>query len=248
MPGRYLGVRVHLNTVLLNGVHYTCGMSRSGDTTGYVRNTRDDVVAAALDILDRQGLPDLTMRHLATALGIQPSGLYWHFPSKQALLAAVSDQIIARARAVDATGRGWQHRVQAEAETLRDALLAVRDGAEVVSSTLALGLGGQALCQRLASAIDAGGFDEETSQLAATTMVHFIVGHAFHEQQRAQAESLGAVAHERTSGRKDLAEVAGRPAAFDFGIALLIAGLEAPRNAPRSCTCATEYVGNISLS
>jgi TetR/AcrR family tetracycline transcriptional repressor len=201
-------------------------MSRSENTTGYVRNTRDGVVAAALNILDQQGLPDLTMRHLAATLGIQPSGLYWHFPNKQALLAAISDRIIAGARTVDANGRGWQHRVQAEAAALRDALLAFKDGAEVVSSTLALGLGAEELHRRLASAIDAGGFDEETSKLAAATMIHFIVGHAFHEQQRIQADNLGVVGHERTLDREDPAQVAGRPDAFDFGIALLIAGLE----------------------
>lgn len=198
-------------------------MSRPENTVGYLRNTRDDVIAAALAILDQQGLPDLTMRHLAATLGIQPSGLYWHFPNKQALLAAVSDRIIAGARTVDATGCGWQHRVQAEAAALRDALLAVKDGAEVVFSTLALGLGAKALQQRLVAAIGAGGFDEQTSELAATTMVHFIVGHAFHEQQRIQADSLGAVAHDE---QEDAAEVAGRPAAFGFGITLLLAGLE----------------------
>ena len=49
----------------------------------------------ALQLLDEYGLPDLTMRNLATALGIQPSALYWHFPNKQALLAAVSAKILA---------------------------------------------------------------------------------------------------------------------------------------------------------
>ncbi|MFD0787128.1 TetR family transcriptional regulator, partial [Micromonospora azadirachtae] len=90
-------------------------MPRPENTAAYARNSRDDVIEAALGILDQQGLPDLTMRHLAATLGIQPSGLYWHFPNKQALLAAVSDRIIAGARAVDATGRSWQQRVQAEA-------------------------------------------------------------------------------------------------------------------------------------
>ncbi|TDC29070.1 TetR family transcriptional regulator [Micromonospora sp. 15K316] len=204
-------------------------MPRQESTAAYARNSRDDVVEAALGILDQQGLPDLTMRHLAATLGIQPSGLYWHFPNKQALLAAVSDRIIAGARTVDTTGRSWQHRVRAEAGALRDALLAFKDGAEVVSSTLALGLGAEGLQRRLAGAIDAGGFDEETSELAAATMVHFIVGHAFHEQQRIQADSLGAVAHAHALDRKDPTEAAGRPEAFDFGVTLLIAGLEMRR-------------------
>ncbi|RKN15009.1 TetR family transcriptional regulator [Micromonospora musae] len=204
-------------------------MSRPENSAGYARNTRDDVVEAALGILDQQGLPDLTMRHLAATLGIQPSGLYWHFPNKQALLAAVSDRIIAGARNVDADGRGWQERVRAEAAALRDALLAFKDGAEVVSSTLALGLGAEELQRRLTDAIDAGGFDRETSELAAATMVHFIVGHAFHEQQRIQADSLGAVAREHALDRVDPADAPVRPRAFEFGVTLLIAGLERRR-------------------
>ena len=54
----------------------------------------DDVVTAALDILDRQGLPDLTMRRVASALDVQASALYWHFPNKQTLLAALADRIV----------------------------------------------------------------------------------------------------------------------------------------------------------
>ncbi|MEV6371310.1 TetR/AcrR family transcriptional regulator C-terminal domain-containing protein [Micromonospora musae] len=204
-------------------------MSRPENSAGYARNTRDDVVEAALGILDQQGLPDLTMRHLAATLGIQPSGLYWHFPNKQALLAAVSDRIIAGARSVEADGRGWQERVRAEAAALRDALLAFKDGAEVVSSTLALGLGAEELQRRLIDAIDAGGFERETSELAAATMVHFIVGHAFHEQQRIQADSLGAVACEHALDRVDPADAPVRPRAFEFGVTLLIAGLERRR-------------------
>jgi TetR/AcrR family transcriptional regulator, tetracycline repressor protein len=221
VPPRGFLNSVHLNTVLLNGVHYSDGVPRS-ESAGYVRNSREDVVSAALRILDQQGLPDLTMRHLANTLDVQPSALYWHFPNKQSLLAAVSDRIVAGARPVTTRG-DWRGRVRAEAVALHDALLAYKDGAEVVSSTLALGLGAAELQHRLAGAISVGGFDRETTDLAAETLVHFIVGHAFHWQQRLQADSLGAVADQHTLDRED----ATGPQAFDFGIGLLVDGLEA---------------------
>lgn len=202
------------------------------ESAGYVRNSRDDVVSAALRILDQQGLPDLTMRHLANTLDVQPSALYWHFPNKQSLLAAVSDRIIAGARPVAATG-DWRQRLRAEAEALQDALLAYKDGAEVVSSTLALGLGAEELQRRLAGAVGFGGYDQETAELAAETMVHFIVGHAFHRQQRIQADSLGAVAGKHALDREDPADRRRDPEAFDFGIALLVAGLEAQTSGAR---------------
>jgi AcrR family transcriptional regulator len=201
-------------------------MPRS-ESAGHVRNSRDDVVAAALQILDRQGLPDLTMRHIATTLGVQPSALYWHFPNKQSLLAAVSDRIIAAARPVGTATGDWRARVRAEAAALHDALLAFKDGAEVVSSTLALGLGADGLQRRLAGAIDAGGFDRQTAALSAEAMVHFIVGHAFHRQQRIQADSLGAVADAHSLDRENPADHRRAPQTFDLGITLLVAGLDA---------------------
>ncbi|GIF65879.1 TetR family transcriptional regulator [Asanoa ishikariensis] len=201
-------------------------MPRS-DSSGYVRNSRDDVVSAALGILDQQGLPDLTMRHLATSLGVAPSALYWHFPNKQSLLAAVSDRIIAGARSAQAAPGDWRSAVRAEAAALHDALLAFKDGAEVVSSTLALGLGAEDLQRRLAVALGDGGFDDRTVALAAETMVHFVVGHAFHRQQRMQADSLGAVAERHSLDHENPTDQPHEPQAFDFGIALLVDGLEA---------------------
>ncbi|GIF72963.1 TetR family transcriptional regulator [Asanoa siamensis] len=206
-------------------------MPRS-DSSGHVRNSRDDVVAAALEILDRQGLPDLTMRHLAATLEVAPSALYWHFPNKQSLLAAVSDRIIAGARPAGPRARAddWRAAVRAEAGALHDALLAYKDGAEVVSSTLALGLGAEALQDRLVAALGSGGFDERTTSLAAETMVHFIVGHAFHRQQRIQADTLGAVAGAHSVDNEN--PVAREPQAFDLGITLLVAGLDAQVRRP----------------
>ncbi|GAA1872069.1 TetR family transcriptional regulator BioQ [Asanoa iriomotensis] len=183
-------------------------------------------MAAAMEILDQQGLPDLTMRHLANTLGVAPSALYWHFPNKQTLLAAVSDRIVAGARPAGASG-DWRAAVRAEAASLHDALLSFKDGAEVVSSTLALGLGAADLQRRLAAAIGGGGFDARTTGLAAETMVHFIVGHAFHRQQRMQADSLGAVAAEHSLDHSDPADHTPEPQAFDLGITLLVAGLDA---------------------
>src|SRR4051812_46795577 len=87
---------VHLNGVHLNDVHYTETMAamETGNPR-QARHSRDDVVEAALRILDDYGLPDLTMRRLAASLDVQPSALYWHFPNKQALLAELADRIVA---------------------------------------------------------------------------------------------------------------------------------------------------------
>lgn len=200
-------------------------MDNPEDTgTRVIRHTRADVTQAALSVLDELGLPDLTMRRLASELNVQPSALYWHFPNKQTLLAAVSDSILTQMRTVPPTP-DWRDDVHAEARSLRDALLAYRDGAEVVSSTLALGLGGDQAEDRLAAAVSRGGFDDRTSAAAARAVLHFILGHVSREQQHLQASSLGAT-HE-PDGPVDDDSAGG----FEFGITLLTGGLEVLRGA-----------------
>ncbi len=179
------------------------------------RHSAQDVVAAALRILDDQGLAELTMRRLAGELDVQPSALYWHFPNKQTLLATVSDRIVERA--ARPTSGQWREATAQQAASIRDALLAYRDGAEVVSSSLALGLGGGQALELLTAAIALGEFDDETCRLAAEAMLHFVLGHVSHEQQRLQADSLGVVGDSGLDSRG--------ADSFTFGLSLLIGGL-----------------------
>ena len=120
------------------------------------------------------------MRRLATELDVQPSALYWHFASKQQLLAAVADRILA------AVGDPDPHTpLEDAAHAILDALLAYRDGAEVVMSTYALRLG----ARRGQDALLASLGDES----AADALFEFILGHATLLQQRMHAQSIGAV-------------------------------------------------------
>jgi AcrR family transcriptional regulator len=179
------------------------------------------------------------MRRLAAALDVQPSALYWHFANKQTLLADLANRIVARAVTADAGTRAgeegepdrlpadWRGVVRREAAALRDALLAYRDGAEVVSSTLALGLGSTLALDRLAGAVSRGGFDDGTARRAGTALLHFVLGHVSHEQQRLQYDSLGVLAAAPDASPLEEDDPA---AAFAFGVGLLVDGLEFSRS------------------
>jgi TetR/AcrR family tetracycline transcriptional repressor len=183
------------------------------------RHTRHDVLAAALALLEDHGLTELTMRRLAAQLGVQPSALYWHVPNKQQLLAELADRIVARTGDA-APGADWRTVVLDVARRLRGALLSCRDGAEVVSSSLALGLGGHGAQQKLREAMQAGRVDEHTADAAAAILVHQILGQVWHEQQRRTAEQLG-VAVLALPAPGDLEEQ------VDLGVTLILAGLDA---------------------
>jgi len=166
-------------------------------------------------LLDQVGLPDLTMRRLALELDVQPSALYWHYANKQTLLAEVSNAIVAFTRPAGAADN-WQQKVLREALNLRDALLAFRDGAEVVSSTLALGLGASDAVSRIEKSIALT--DSKLVKAAAESIVFLVLGSVWHEQQRMQANSLGVA--------DNLLDEINAPARnLEVGLELIIAGL-----------------------
>lgn len=58
-----------------------------------VRSERaGDIVAAARQVLEEEGIDALTMRRLAAAVGMQAPSLYKHFPTKRAVEAALIEQ------------------------------------------------------------------------------------------------------------------------------------------------------------
>ncbi|MEJ1086960.1 TetR family transcriptional regulator [Microbacterium sp. Mu-80] len=177
------------------------------------RHDRHSVIDCALRLLDEVGLPDLSMRRIATELEVQPSALYWHFPHKQALLAGVADRILTAVPEPDPTADPSQ-----VADAVLDALLTYRDGAEVVMSSYALRLGTPRAQRALAAAL---GGAPDVGPLA-DAVFEFIVGHAMLLQQRMHAQSIGAV-------EPDAADpTAQSDAVFEAGIRAL-AGLSAVR-------------------
>jgi AcrR family transcriptional regulator len=61
--------------------------------TERIRLSRSAVVDRALALADREGIEALTIRRLATELGVTPMALYWHFRSKEELIAGLADRL-----------------------------------------------------------------------------------------------------------------------------------------------------------
>lgn len=57
---------------------------------------REQIARAALGVVDRHGLRGLNVARVARAVGVVPSGLYRHYPGKEAVLETVIDLIGAR--------------------------------------------------------------------------------------------------------------------------------------------------------
>jgi AcrR family transcriptional regulator len=80
--------------------------------------TRERVMAAAIELADRDGIESISMRKLAQELGVEAMSLYTHVRNKNDLLDGMTDAVISQIP-VSAGGVGWK-------TSLRQLVLAAR--------------------------------------------------------------------------------------------------------------------------
>src|SRR6266567_4039796 len=80
--------------------------------------TRERVMAAAIELADRDGIESISMRKLAQELGVEAMSLYTHVRSKHDLLDGMTDAVISQIP-MSADGVNWK-------TSLRQLVLAAR--------------------------------------------------------------------------------------------------------------------------
>jgi AcrR family transcriptional regulator len=84
--------------------------------------SKERIVEAAIEILDAEGESALTFRALAARLATGSGAIYWHVASKDELLAAATDDVIARVMTEVAQGATPRETVRAIALGVFDAI------------------------------------------------------------------------------------------------------------------------------
>lgn len=84
---------------------------------------RDRIADAALRVADRRGLAGVTMRAVATELGVSPMALYTYFTKKEQLLDSMFARIL-DGLFESAEGKTWQDELYAGCNRAREVLLA----------------------------------------------------------------------------------------------------------------------------
>ena len=213
-----------------------------------------DVIAhTALGLLDEVGLDGLTMRVVATALGVRAPTLYWHVKNKQHLLDAMANVMFAEAvEGLELPRRDetWQDWLVAHAHRLRAVLLRHRDGARVYAGTNITDPGlPRAVELGLRTLIDAG-FSLAEAGRGFAAILHYTVGYTIEEQARLgtaygddnpyRTERLAEAfdAERYPLAARAATEVLFEPdarAGFEHGLRLLVAGMSHARDqAPES--------------
>jgi AcrR family transcriptional regulator len=70
--------------------------------------TRDDIVAAALQVTERGGVEAVTMRAVATELGVTPMALYHHVEGKQELVDLLVASVQSQYDSLSLGPDGWE--------------------------------------------------------------------------------------------------------------------------------------------
>jgi len=139
--------------------------------------SRELVADRALEIADAEGLEAVTIRRLATDLGVTPMALYWHFRTKEDLLAGLADRVL-DAVEIPARTDGWADDIRAALVALVTAMRPHPQAAHLVAERMMAHPKGLDLTELALTILGDAGFEPQAASLlamqalrAAVTMV-----------------------------------------------------------------------------
>ncbi len=136
--------------------------------------TVDAVVDAATSLADAEGLEALTMRKVASALGVVAMTLYTYVPGKAELLDLMVDSAYARMERVSTAGSPWRERVVAVALENRRLFEAHPWVARVSTVRPLLGPGQMGKYEHELNALDGIGLSDVEMDAALTYVLSFV--------------------------------------------------------------------------
>ncbi|SDG13223.1 regulatory protein, tetR family [Sinosporangium album] len=136
--------------------------------------SREQIVRAAIEILDAEGLDALSMRRLGAKLNAGATSIYWHVATKMDVLDLVLDEVLGE---VEIPERGdWILAVSVTAHSLRETLFRHPWAAALISSRPNQGPHAVDMAERVFGIFESAGFKALDASLALTAVVSFTVG------------------------------------------------------------------------
>ncbi|MGV9309843.1 TetR/AcrR family transcriptional regulator C-terminal domain-containing protein [Nonomuraea sp. NPDC004354] len=217
--------------------------------------TKEQIVRAAVEVLDAEGVNGLNIRRLGTHLGSAASAMYYHVKSKDKLVVLAADHVFGEIPQADTAGVGWR---EAAASLARGAYaMVVRHYwlIPAMSTHLIYGPNKARFDEQSLSIYESAGFTQAEADQAAATVLMFVIGaaqgHAAQAAWQAHLRRNGADAdkelqgitaemlavaqtHPRLRARIDSAAITAPGDPFEFGLHTLLAGLESRIHSPTS--------------
>jgi AcrR family transcriptional regulator len=140
--------------------------------------TREQIVQAAVDLLDAEGLEGLNMRALGKRLDSAATAVYWHVGSKDNLIALASDQAWNEIALPELTATDWRTAATQMATNLHAMLTRHPWLVQAFGSLLIFSPGKTRHDDHSLAIYEAAGFTGAKADQAATTVFTFVLGNA----------------------------------------------------------------------
>ncbi|MGH2428112.1 MAG: TetR/AcrR family transcriptional regulator C-terminal domain-containing protein [Candidatus Limnocylindria bacterium] len=207
--------------------------------------TRQRVLEAAVDFADREGVESLSMRRLASDLGVEAMSLYTHIRSKHDLLDGMIEVVVAEIP-IPADGAGWKASMREMVLSARAVVLRHRWAPRIIETRTAPGPAMMGYLDTVMRLLRRDGFSIDLTHHALHLLGSRMLGFTQDlfddspdlgpEEAAAMAEALGpsfphvaemalAVTHDGGLGGCD------DDLEFELGLDLILDGLERLRDA-----------------
>lgn len=149
--------------------------------------SRDLILATAVDFIDEQGLPGLTMRRLGDKLGVEAMALYRYVAGKEELLDGIVEVLVATMQddddVIKSPQNGWQDFIQRLAHGIRRVALAHPKAFPLVASRppeapwLRPPLRSLDWVEAFLDGLKAEGFTDDAAVASYRAFTSFLLGH-----------------------------------------------------------------------
>ncbi|NEW37500.1 TetR family transcriptional regulator [Nocardia cyriacigeorgica] len=205
---------------------------------------REQIVAAAVEILDAEGMSALSMRKLGARLDAGATSLYWYVANKDELLELVLDEFWGMVRVPEPDQMSWQEVATAFAYNLRDTMLNHPWVGGLMGYLPSIGPNSLRLSDRLRRTFVGAGFLGNDVYLATGTLFSFVLGQVLpaiawkntYGDGEIDTSSVMPVLEDLGADYPDLIDdyrntvpadpATARAVAFDFGLISVLDGLE----------------------
>lgn len=159
---------------------------RTKSATPQVELSRDVILDVALRLVARRGVGALSMRAVASRLGVTPMALYFHVANKAELLDAVIQRVVAEIQLPEQSDATWDELMLAFAQSGRQVLHAHPGIAAAIVAESPSGVGepGLRLGERIYAAMTRAGFADADMAVGFYTVMVFLLGFVAMETPR----------------------------------------------------------------
>ncbi|WP_135549253.1 TetR/AcrR family transcriptional regulator [Paenibacillus cymbidii] len=210
--------------------------------------SEDIILQTSWELLGEEGIEKFSLRGLAERLGIQAPSLYWYFKSKQKLYERLSNQVAKIVLEEFHPEGDWKEQLAGFASTVRNVLGRYPCSTQLMMLTLPVEPDSVRFTNRMLLCVESLPLEQEHKLQVVFTLTNYVLGFVLDNEQDRRNFSIDRKGKEthpagemvrlldamsesdaglfRKMYKSGLYELMGTDAAFEFGLKLILLGIE----------------------